>query len=95
VAMGVIIGGSLMGALAIVITGKVSLQSTASLAGRLKLWAMVAAMGGTFGALENLETGILHWQLRLVAKQLLLILSAFAGAHLGYLIVASISEGGA
>ncbi|MFZ5689602.1 MAG: YtrH family sporulation protein [Bacillota bacterium] len=94
VAMGVIVGGTLVGSLVTVFSSQFPLKSTASLAARLKLWAMVAALGGTFTALENLEAGFFRWELRLVAKQMLLIFSAFAGAHLGYLLILALGRGG-
>lgn len=74
VALGVVTGGALMGALG----------ATAS---RLKSWAMVAALGVTFESIRYLETGFLHGQLRTVARQCAYIMTAFLGAHLGYLLL--------
>lgn len=58
-----------------------------SLANRLKIWALVAAIGGTFDAVYSFERGIIEGNTRDIVKQLLLILSAMGGAQTGYLII--------
>jgi hypothetical protein len=57
------------------------------LAREIKIWAIVAAIGGTFTTIEILQLGILEGEIRALIKQLFYLISAFAGAHLGYLIV--------
>ncbi|KKM12231.1 hypothetical protein SY88_04650 [Clostridiales bacterium PH28_bin88] len=93
IALGVIVGGSLIGSVATVFSSQFPIKTTATLAARLKLWAMVAALGGTFSTLENLEAGFFRWEMRLVAKQLLFIFSAFAGTHVGYLLILALGGG--
>lgn len=63
------------------------------LVSQLKIWALVAALGGTVDMLSSLESHILDGHLGLVAQQLLMLLSAFAGAHLGYLLIMSLIKG--
>jgi hypothetical protein len=87
ISCGVILGGTLVGSLGSVFIGRAPGHSMAELAGKLKIWALVAAMGGTFDTLRAIETGFLGWQLGTVAKQVLLIFSSFLGAHAGYLLL--------
>ncbi|MEW5783843.1 MAG: YtrH family sporulation protein [Bacillota bacterium] len=90
VALGVNLGGSFLGALGAVFTGRPPLDTMLELAGELKIWALVAALGGTFGVIKIFEAGVFSKQFFDLAKQLLLICSAFLGAHLGYLIIISL-----
>ncbi len=94
ISCGVILGGTLMGSLGAVFTGRAPGYSMLELADKLKIWALVAAMGGTFDTLKAIETGILVWQLGSIAKQVLLILSSFVGAHVGYLFLVYLAGGG-
>ncbi|HBT47283.1 MAG TPA: hypothetical protein DEA73_05315 [Peptococcaceae bacterium] len=92
-ALGVILGASLVGSLAALLAGQPPLRTMAQLALDIKIWAMVAAIGGTFTALEVLELSLLEGQFRALVKQLLLIIGAFAGAQVGYFIITSLAGG--
>ena len=91
-ALGMIIGGSLIGSISAALFGFGPLRVMSQLAKDLKIWAAVAAIGGSFSSLQTLETGILEGEMRLVIKQLGFMVTAFAGAHLGYLIIAALSN---
>lgn len=93
IAFGVILGGTLVGALGAVFIGQAPGHSMLELAGKLKIWALVTAMGGTFDTIRAIEEGFLGWHVGTLAKQLLLILSAFLGAHAGYLLVLHLTGG--
>lgn len=81
--MGVVVGGSLFSAMAAILTGKLPVTTMLRTAEDLKLWAILAALGGTFSTIRSLEGGIITGQLDLVGRQLVHILTAFLGAHLG------------
>jgi len=87
IALGVVLGGSFMGSLGALLINRLPLWTMHTLAEKLKIWAMVTALGGTFATIRTIESGLFEGQLGIVAKQLLFIFSAFAGAHLGYLLV--------
>ncbi len=87
IALGVVTGGSLVGALGALVWGETPLTTLLELAARLKIWGMVAALGGTFDSIRNLESGFLQGQLRLVARQSLFIATAFLGAHVGFFLI--------
>jgi len=93
IALGVVLGGSLIGSLSSVFTDGLPLSTMAVLAQRLKIWAMAAALGGTFATFENIEAGLLRGHPQLAVKQLLFVFSCFAGAHFGYLLVLSLAGG--
>ena len=60
------------------------------LAGELKPWAVVAALGGDIATFWHLEQGVLRGQFLDLGRQVLLLVVAFAGAQLGaYLILAA------
>lgn len=90
VALGVNLGGSLMGSLGAVFLQRPPLKTMLDLSGELKIWAIVAALGGTFGVIRTFEAGVLGKQFVDLLKQLVIIGSAFLGAHSGYLIIMSL-----
>ncbi len=93
-AMGVLLGATLVGSLAAVIVREPPLGTMLRLAREMKIWAVVAAIGGTFSTIEILESGILKGEIIAVLKQIFFIVSAMAGTHLGYLIVLAIAGEG-
>lgn len=50
---------------------------------QLKIWAVVAAVGGTIDPIRVIESNFLDGNLSPVFKQLLYILVSFIGAHMG------------
>ncbi|WP_350342745.1 YtrH family sporulation protein [Proteinivorax tanatarense] len=93
IALGVVIGGATIGSLSTLLTSKPPFYTMLDLAGKLKIWAMVAALGGTFSTIRAFESGVLEGQLSVIFKQLLLILFAYGGAQFGYVIILLIAKG--
>lgn len=87
IALGVILGGSLIGGIASFLTGQPPLTAVYRLSTDLRIWAIVAAIGGTFDAVYTFERGIFNAETRDIFKQLLIILSALGGAQTGALII--------
>ncbi|NLX90004.1 MAG: sporulation protein [Firmicutes bacterium] len=88
IALGVILGGSTLGSLAAFLCSQEPpFHTILELAEKLKIWALVAALGGSFGAFKAIEIGFLSGQPAEIFKQLALITSAFGGAHLGYILL--------
>ncbi len=83
IALGVLIGGSIIGGIAAFITGKPPLTEIFNLSNSIRIWAIIAAIGGTFDAVYSFERGVLHGQTKDIVKQCLLILAAFGGAQSG------------
>jgi len=91
--LGMITGGTLIGALSAALTGQGPFRTMIHLAEDLKIWAAVAAIGGSFTSLQALESGLLEGQVTAVLKQLAFLFSAFAGAHLGYVLILALAGG--
>ncbi|MBZ4686742.1 MAG: hypothetical protein PWQ96_1031 [Clostridia bacterium] len=91
--LGVVLGAALIGSLAAVITGGQPIRIMLKIAYEIKIWAIAAAIGGTFTTIEILESGLFEGELRIVIKQLLYFFSAFLGAQLGYSLIAIIAGG--
>lgn len=87
IAFGVMLGGSLIGGLAAFITGEPLLTEIAKIASRVRIWAIIAAIGGTFDTVYSFERGFLEGGTRDIFKQFLLILSAMGGAKTASLII--------
>ncbi len=93
ISLGVILGGTLIGSLGAVFCQYPPLKIMLDLAEKLKIWAIVSAIGGTFVAIKAIEIGFLDGQLSSLVKQFLFILSAFYGAQLGYLLIIMLAGG--
>ncbi|MCK6258039.1 YtrH family sporulation protein [Fictibacillus sp. WQ 8-8] len=87
IAFGVILGGAIIGGLASFLVGKAPLMETVDLAKKLKIWAIVAAMGGTFDTITNFERSFLNGATYEIVKQLVIIFIAMAGANTAMLLL--------
>lgn len=87
IALGVVIGGSVIGGISSFILGEPPLTNISRLSKSLKIWALVAAIGGTFDAIYNFEKGLLYGTPLDLFKQILMIVSAMGGAHTGMTII--------
>lgn len=90
VALGVNLGGSLVGSLGAALLNRPPLKTMQELAVELKIWALAAALGGTFGVIKTFEAGVMGRHFAYLTKQLFIVGSAFLGAHIGYLIIMSL-----
>ncbi len=87
ISLGVIIGGSIFGGLAATLTGNPPLKTMLELCDKIKIWAIIVALGGTFPSFKVLEVGIFNGEIRGLAKQVIFILSALVGAHIGHKLI--------
>ncbi|ASK64408.1 sporulation protein [Virgibacillus phasianinus] len=86
IAFGVIIGGTIIGSIGHFMTGDAPVASITRLARSLRIWAIVAAIGGTFDAIANFERGLDGSSID-VFKQVLLIVAAMGGVKSAILIL--------
>lgn len=87
ISLGVLLGGCLLGGVAAAVIGHPPLKTMIDLCERIKIWAIIVALGGTFPSFKVLETGIFNGEIRGLVKQMIYILSALAGAHIAYRII--------
>lgn len=83
VAVGVVVGGSVIGSIGAFLSNEPPLKTMNQLANNLKIWALVAAIGGTFDMISSLERGLFYGTPTEVVKQILLVMSAMSGAYTG------------
>ena len=93
IALGVLLGGSLIGGISAFITGIPPLTQIYRLSNSLRIWAIVAAIGGTFDTFYSFERGLMQGETRDILKQLLLIISALGGAQTGAIIINWLTQG--
>ena len=94
VAFGVVLGGSLLGGIGAVLTLQAPAVVMEHWAEKIKIWALVVAVGGTIDPLRVIESNFLEGHLSPAIKQILFIISAFLGAHTGTSLVMWICRGG-
>jgi hypothetical protein len=94
VAFGVVMGASLLSGIGAVLTFQPPSHHMRWYANQIKIWALVAAIGGTIDPIRVIESNLLESQLSPVFQQILRILSAFVGAHCGYVLIQWITGGG-
>ena len=91
--LGIVVGGSVIGGISAFFVRERPIETIYTLAQELKLWAIVAAMGGTFATFESLDKGLFHGEFRMLIKQLLYILFSLIGAQIGEFLVKSVGDG--
>ncbi|WP_139491343.1 YtrH family sporulation protein [Brevibacillus dissolubilis] len=82
IAYGIVIGGSISGGIGAFLTDRAPLVAMGELAMQLKIWGLVGALGGTFDSFLQIEK-LFVGNFSPVLKQLIMILTAFVGAHMG------------
>jgi hypothetical protein len=92
IALGVLLGGSLIGGLASFLTGQPLLTEIARFSSSIRIWAIIAAIGGTFDTVYSFEKGLLHGETKDIFKQFLLILTAMGGAQTGALLISWLTQ---
>lgn len=87
IAFGVVLGGALFAGLGSVFLAYPPKIKMLQVANSLKIWALVAALGGTIDPIRVIESHVLVGYLSPAAQQVGYILFAFLGAHLGVELV--------
>lgn len=87
VALGIVLGGSIIGAIGAVLTHTPPMTTMLKLADQLKIWALVAALGGTMDTLKVFDTGVFGGHLSGAAKQFCYLIAAFLGCNVGYYLI--------
>lgn len=86
IAFGVIVGGTIIGSIGSFLTGEAALTAMFRIAKGLRIWAIVAAIGGTFDAISNFEKGIFDGSTFDVFKQVMIIIAAMGGVKTALLL---------
>lgn len=86
-ALGMMLGATLIGSLASILAKEPPVATMLKLSREIKIWAVAAALGGTFSSFEVLESGLFQGEVRAMIKQLCYVVSAIGGTQLGYYII--------
>lgn len=84
VAFGIVIGAGVFAGIGAIINNHPPLRTMLNLAGSVKIWAVAAALGGTFSSFEIFEKGLFNGEIKSIIKQMAYILTALIGANVGY-----------
>src|SRR5690625_7851209 len=87
IAFGVIIGGTLIGSIGSFLTGDAPLLAMNRISQSLKIWAIVAAIGGTFDAIDTFQKGILDGSTMDLMKQIAIVISTMAGVTVDLFLI--------
>lgn len=87
VAFGVMLGGCLIGGIGAFIVNEPPVNWVEQLSDKLKIWALVAAIGGTFDTITAIERGFFYESPGDIFKQISFICSAYLGAHSGSILI--------
>jgi len=90
-ACGIVLGAALIGSLAAIIVRQPPVETMIRLAREIKIWAIIAAIGGVLSTVEIFESVIFRGEVKTVVKQLLYILSGFSGAELGHFLILALA----
>ncbi len=83
IAFGVVLGGALLAGMGSVFLLTPPKEKMLQVAGNLKIWALVAAVGGTIDPIRVIESHVIEGYLSPALYQIGYILFAFLGAHMG------------
>lgn len=87
VALGIVLGGSILGAIGALFTHNPPMTTMYRLADQLKIWALVAALGGTMDTLKIIDTSVFGGTLDGAIKQFCYLVAAFLGCNVGFYLV--------
>ncbi|MBO1003391.1 YtrH family sporulation protein [Pseudogracilibacillus auburnensis] len=87
IAFGVVIGGTVIGSIGSFLTGDAPLSAMNRIAQSIKIWAIVAAIGGTFDAIENFQRGFVDGSTMDLFKQSMFIIAAMIGVKTAILFI--------
>lgn len=93
IAFGFVTGGSLLAGMGAILLLQPPMIVMASVASSVKIWAMVAAAGGTIDPFRVIESNIQEGYMSPAIKQILYFAASFIGAHLGYSLIQWICKG--
>ncbi|WP_336784568.1 YtrH family sporulation protein [Paenibacillus sp. MMO-177] len=95
IAFGVVVGGSMLAGIGSVFLLLPPTSMMLSTAANLKIWAIVAAVGGSIDPMRVIESNIVEGHLSPAVLQIAYIAIAFLGAHMGTELVKLICKGAA
>ncbi|BBH21488.1 sporulation protein [Paenibacillus baekrokdamisoli] len=93
IAFGVVFGGSMLAGIGSVFVFAPPAAMMIDTASRLKIWALVAAVGGTIDPMRVIESNMIEGHFSPVAQQIGFMICAFLGAHMGTELIRWLCKG--
>ncbi|WP_422657830.1 YtrH family sporulation protein [Paenibacillus sp. EC2-1] len=93
IAFGIVLGGAMVGGVGAVLSMQPPTTTMVEIAGRIKIWALAAAVGGTIDPMRVIESNMVVGNLSPALKQILYLVFAFLGAHMGSELVKWVCSG--
>lgn len=93
ISFGVVLGATLLGGISAVLTLQPPTFTMEEIANKIKMWAVIAAVGGTIDPFRAIETNLIRGDISPVVEQVLYIISAFLGATMGTKLMEWLSNG--
>lgn len=90
VALGVVIGGTLIGGVAAIYTRESPLKLMSDISQRIKVYAVVSSIGGALRNLRMMEGSVFQGEILLLFQQVIVIVIGFIGANIGVWIIRAI-----
>lgn len=87
IAFGIVTGAGVFAGIGAILNNHPPLRTMLNLAGSVKIWAVAAALGGTFSSFEIIEKGLFNGEIKSIVKQMAYILTALLGANLGFGVI--------
>lgn len=94
VAFGVVLGAAMMTGIHSILTFGSPSADMLKIASGIKIWAVVVAIGGSIDPIRVIESNFMNGYISPAIKQIMLVVSAFLGAHMGTELIRWISGGG-
>ncbi|TBL75058.1 YtrH family sporulation protein [Paenibacillus thalictri] len=94
VAFGAVVGGTMLSGIGAVLILEPPSNTMLRISENIKIWALVAAVGGTIDPLRVIESHFLDGHISPAIKQILFFVSAFTGAQMGTSLIQWICKGG-
>ena len=94
IAFGVVLGGTMLGGIAATLILEPPTTRMLLISEQIKIWAIVAAVGGTIDPLRFIESNLTEGYISPAIKQILYIVFAFIGAQVGTSLIQWICKGG-
>ena len=82
IAFGVVLGAAMLAGMASLFLWRPPQETMLDIAGRIKIWAVVVAIGGSIDPIRVIESHVMEGYLSPAIQQIAYILFAFLGAHL-------------
>lgn len=92
VSFGVVMGASVFSGLGALITNNPPYKYMVDVANSMKIWAIAAALGGTFSSFSVIEKGLFEGEVRSIIKQSILVLIAMFGSNVAYNLIVLIQR---